>query len=161
MNQTKSVSWTEYHQLIETLALQIYRSGYSFNSIVCIARGGLRIGDILSRIFSCPLAILASSSYQGKQRGELTIANSITMTTKTLPDRVLLVDDLVDSGETIVKTMEWLKYHYPIQEIKTAVLWYKINSKYTPDFFVEMVEGNTWIEQPFEVYEKFDFTQPL
>ena len=44
------VSWDEYHQSIETLALQIHQSGWQFNQIVCLARGGLRIGDTLSRI---------------------------------------------------------------------------------------------------------------
>jgi uncharacterized protein len=59
------VSWTEYHQKIEQLAVQIYNCGWQFNQIVCLARGGLRVGDILSRLYKQPLAILAASSYGG------------------------------------------------------------------------------------------------
>ena len=58
------VSWTDYHRLIERLALQIHASGWGFDSILCLARGGLRVGDILSRIYEMPLAILAASSYR-------------------------------------------------------------------------------------------------
>ncbi|MCS6960260.1 MAG: phosphoribosyltransferase [Pseudanabaenaceae cyanobacterium SKYGB_i_bin29] len=161
MSSRKVVSWSEYHCLIEKLAYQVHRSGYVFNGIICLARGGLRVGDTLSRIFHCPLAILATSSYRGQQRGELIIANSITMTTPTLPDRLLLVDDLVDSGETIMQTLAWLKSRYRITEMRTAVLWYKSKSKYRPDYFGEVVSDNVWIEQPFEAYENFQFTDSL
>jgi hypoxanthine phosphoribosyltransferase len=44
-----NITWEEYHQSIEQLAEKIVP--WEFNQIVCIARGGLRVGDILSRIF--------------------------------------------------------------------------------------------------------------
>jgi len=44
------VTWDDYHHAIERLAAKIHDSGWHFNQIVCIARGGLRIGDTLSRI---------------------------------------------------------------------------------------------------------------
>ena len=59
------ISWSDYHHKIEQLAVKIYQSGWEFNQIVCLARGGLRVGDILSRIYNQPLAILATSSYNG------------------------------------------------------------------------------------------------
>ena len=45
------VSWDEYNALVERLALQVHESGWQFNQIICIARGGLRVGDVLSRIY--------------------------------------------------------------------------------------------------------------
>jgi uncharacterized protein len=153
------VSWDEYHQSIEQLADRIYRSEYEFNQIVCLARGGLRVGDILSRIFNRPLAILAASSYGGdgdRQRGKLAIASQITMTTDRLGDRVLLVDDLVDSGVTLQQTTIWLRDVYPeIQELKTAVLWYKAASLYIPDYYISYLPNNPWIHQPFEKYDNY------
>lgn len=56
------VTWDDYHQAIERLAAAIHDSGWRFNQIVCIARGGLRIGDTLSRIFKLPLAIISTQS---------------------------------------------------------------------------------------------------
>ena len=99
-----TVSWDEYDVLVERLALAVHRSGFAFNQIICIARGGLRVGDVLSRIFDMPLAILSTHSYAaegGTVRGELVIAEHMTMTKPRLGDRVLLVDDMVDSGHTL------------------------------------------------------------
>ncbi|MDF5721013.1 MAG: phosphoribosyltransferase [Rhizonema sp. PD37] len=156
------VSWSDYHQKIEQLATQIYESSWKFNQIVCLARGGLRVGDILSRIYKQPLAILATSSYSssGKQeRGKLTIARHLTMTTETLGSRILLVDDLVDSGITLEQTITWLKQNSdsPIEEIHTGVIWYKACSTIVPDYYVDYLADNPWIHQPFENYELGDW----
>ncbi len=153
------VSWEEYHANIEQLAAQIYQSQWEFDQILCLARGGLRIGDILSRIYDKPLAILAASSYGGKdfqERGNLTIAHSMTMTTATLGKRILLVDDLVDSGETLAHILQWLKQHpeFAITEVRSAVLWFKACSVAKPDYYVQFLADNPWIHQPFEKYEK-------
>ena len=44
------ISWDEYHKLIERLALKVHGSGWEFDQILCLARGGMRPGDMLSRI---------------------------------------------------------------------------------------------------------------
>jgi uncharacterized protein len=156
------VSWDEYHQSIESLAAQIHQSEWEFDRIICIARGGLRVGDILSRIFHLPLAILAASSYGGddqKERGKLSIASQVTMTGNRLGDRVLLVDDLVDSGITLQQTVSWVKDQYPeIQELKTAVIWYKECSICIPDYYVTYLSNNPWIHQPFEQYDNYQLS---
>ena len=71
------VSHDEYQNLIERLAVQIHQSGWAFDTILCLARGGMRPGDLLSRIFEKPLAIMSTSSYRadaGTVRGHLDIA---------------------------------------------------------------------------------------
>ena len=54
------VSWEQYHVMVERLALRVYESGWQFNQVICIARGGLRVGDVVSRIYDLPLAILST-----------------------------------------------------------------------------------------------------
>ena len=44
------ISWDEYNKKIEQLAIQVYQDGWKFNQVVCIAKGGLRIGDIFCRL---------------------------------------------------------------------------------------------------------------
>ena len=110
------ITWVEYHKLTEKLARQVHQSGWQFNQLICIARGGLRVGDVLSRIFDLPLAILSTSSYTEKAgtiRGELIIADQMTMASGRLGDRVLLVDDLVDSGVTLEAVTRTLPQRYP------------------------------------------------
>lgn len=151
------VSWSEYHKKIELLAVKIYQANWEFNQIVCIAKGGLRVGDILCRIYNKPLAILSASSYGGSQnrvRGEIIFSHHLTMITETLGNRVLLVDDLVDSGVSLRSSMHWLEERYGNElEIRTAVLWYKAHSVITPDYYVDYLPANPWIHQPFEPYE--------
>ncbi|WP_144638604.1 phosphoribosyltransferase [Bordetella genomosp. 13] len=151
------VSWDQYHRLTERLALQVYESGWQFDLILCLARGGVRVGDVMSRIFDVPLGILATSSYReaaGTKQGDLDIAQFITITRGSPQGKVLLVDDMVDTGLTFNRVCEHLKTQFPaITELRSAVLWWKGHSKATPDYFVDKLPTNPWIHQPFEDYD--------
>ena len=106
------VSWDEYHMLIERLALKVHNSGWAFDQILCLARGGMRPGDVLSRVFDKPLAIMSTSSYRadaGTIQGRLDIAKYITLPKGELAGRLLLVDDLADSGVTLQAVVERLR----------------------------------------------------
>lgn len=152
------VSWDEYHRLIERLALVVHEADYAFDQIICIARGGLRVGDVLSRIYEKPLAILSTHSYAadgGTVRGDLVIAEHMTMTAPKLGSHVLLVDDMVDSGHTLAKVVDTLPKRFPhMRELRSAVLWWKACSVFRPDFHVAYLPDNPWIHQPFEVYDR-------
>ncbi|AFY70981.1 phosphoribosyltransferase [Thalassoporum mexicanum PCC 7367] len=164
MTEEIRVSWSEYHQKIELLAAIVYRSGWHFDQILCLARGGLRAGDIFSRIYEKPLAILSASSYGGdggRSRHQLTIAQSISMTTASLGANILLVDDLADSGITLQETVAWLENsdRYVVNEVKTAVVWYKAQSIFKPDFYVDYLPDSPWVRQPFEVYDRMTLAE--
>lgn len=154
------VSWDQYHRLIERLAVQVHDSGWHFDSIICLARGGLRVGDVLSRIFDKPLGVMTTSSYRasgGTVQGRLKIGDAISSAEDVTQGRVLLADDLVDSGVTLQQVLPELRRRHPgITELKTGVLWYKSVSVYKPDYFVEHLEDSPWIHQPFEAYEGCD-----
>lgn len=151
------ISWDQYHKLIERLALQVYESGWQFDQILCLARGGVRVGDIMSRIFDVPLGILATSSYReaaGTKQGALDIAQFITITRGAPRGRVLLVDDMVDTGLTFNRVQAHLREQFPaITDLKSAVLWWKGHSQATPDFYIDKLPTNPWIHQPFEDYD--------
>ncbi|HEY8101925.1 MAG TPA: phosphoribosyltransferase family protein [Burkholderiaceae bacterium] len=151
------VTWDEYHQAIEKLILLVHESGWKFDQVLCLARGGLRPGDIFSRVFNVPLAILSTSSYRedsGTVRGTLDVAKSITMSTGTLSGKVLLIDDLVDSGITLERVQIHLKHDFPsVTEVKSAVIWCKACSSIRPDYYLEYLESSPWIHQPFEEYD--------
>ena len=150
------VSWDEYHRLIERLAGKVANSGWSFDQILCLARGGMRPGDVLSRVFDKPLAIMSTSSYRaeaGTIQGRLDMAKYITMPKGDLAGRVLLVDDLADSGVTLRAVVDRLRGMPAIAELRTAVIWVKGASSYVPEYFVEMLPTSPWIHQPFEEYD--------
>jgi len=151
------VSWGQYHQLIEDLAIQIHDSGWAFDQIICLARGGMRVGDVLSRLYRLPLAILSASSYRdnaGREQGQLDIAPYISMAYGRPSGRVLLVDDMVDTGLTFGKVRGHLLTSYSsIKEVRTAVLWWKAHSVVKPDYHAQFLEDSPWIHQPFESYD--------
>jgi hypoxanthine phosphoribosyltransferase len=151
------VSYDEYHNLIERLAVKIHQSGWEFDNILCLARGGMRPGDLLSRIFDKPLAIMSTSSYRagaGTVQGHLDVARYITTPKGEIAGRVLLVDDLADTGHTLNAVIHTLKDNYqPITELRSAVIWTKGVSSFKPDYSVEFLESNPWIHQPFEPYD--------
>ena len=68
---------------------------------------------------------------------------------------ILLVDDLADTGRTLRKCVKWLEHYHGffIEELKTATLWTKGLSTFTPDYYVEFLPNDPWIHQPFEKYE--------
>jgi uncharacterized protein len=151
------VTWDDYNRLIERLAVRIRDSGWRPDQIVCLARGGLRVGDVLSRLFNAPLAVWSTSSYRaaaGTQQGDLKIAAHFTAPFSRLEGRVLIADDMVDSGVTLRELVNLInERERAITELRTAVLWVKACSVMQPDFYVDFLADNPWIHQPFEVYD--------
>jgi len=88
---------------IEQLAVKIYQSSWEFNQIVCLARW-TGVGD-LARIYNQPLAILATSYVgSGKQERDVNVFPPLDDDHYRVSSRILLVDDLVDSGITLHHT---------------------------------------------------------
>jgi hypoxanthine phosphoribosyltransferase len=150
------VSWEQYHRLIEHLALQLHQGAADFDQIVALSRGGLRVGDLLSRLFDRPLVVMAASSYSGdgdRIQGQLKLGHQLAHTCDQLGPRLLLVDDLVDSGTTLVEACAWLNNELRPAQLLTGVLWLKGGSNFQPDFWAMELPENPWIVQPFERWE--------
>jgi len=155
------IDWKEYNLIVEKLAIKIFESGYKPTMLIGIMRGGAPIIDVLSRVFKLKCAYLAVESYSGEgtedQQGELVFSREISSTMQDMGGRLLLCDDLSDTGVTLQKSISWL-YNYPaiknIESIKTAVLWKKKDSTFEPDYCAQRLDSNPWIVQPFENYEE-------
>ena len=170
MSEKLIVSWEEYTNTVEKLAIQIDDSGYKPTILIGIMRGAAPIIDILCRILKLPIAYIVIQSYSGKgqedQQGELMFAREISSLAKEKDfNKVLLIDDLSDTGLTLNKSIEWLKNYGPtkkfIKEVKTACLWKKKSSSFEPDFCPVRLESDPWIVQPTEHYEELSIDQIL
>jgi hypoxanthine phosphoribosyltransferase len=156
------IDWKEYNLIVEKLAIKIHESGFKPTMLIGIMRGGAPIIDVLSRIFKLKCSYLAVESYSGTgvedQQGELVFSREMSSTVQSMGGRLLLCDDLSDTGITLNKSIDWLKKYppikYNIESIKTAVLWKKAASTFEPDFCAERLKDNPWIVQPFENYEE-------
>jgi hypoxanthine phosphoribosyltransferase len=87
-------------------------------------------------------------------QGHLDIARYITTPKGEIAGKVLLVDDLADTGHTLRAVVDQLKNNYkPVTELRTAVIWTKGVSTFVPDYSVQDLPTNPWIHQPFEPYD--------
>jgi len=161
------ISFEEYIQTVEKLAIQIHKN-YDPTVLVGIMRGAAPILDILSRILKLPIAYIVIQSYSGKgmedKQGELMFAREISSLAENKDfNKVLLVDDLSDTGLTLNKSIEWLKKYEPtknfIKEVKTACLWKKKSSTFEPDFCPVRLDADPWIVQPTEDYEELSMEE--
>ena len=156
------ISFDDYNKIVEKLAIEINEK-YKPTVLVGIMRGAAPILDILSRLLKLPIAYIVIQSYSGDgmedQQGELIFAREISSLAKEKDyKKVLLIDDLSDTGLTLNKSIEWLKNYEPIKnhinEIKTACLWKKKSSTFEPDFCPVKLDSDPWIVQPTEHYEE-------
>ena len=164
MSEKLIINFEEYLDTVEKLSVEI-NNNFKPTVLVGIMRGAAPIIDILSRILKLPTAYIVIQSYSGEgmedKQGELVFARDISSIAKDQDfKRVLLVDDLSDTGLTLNKSIEWLKKYEPIknqiQEIKTACLWKKKSSSFTPDFCPILLKNDPWIVQPSEYYDEVD-----
>ena len=164
MEKKLIISFTEYLDTVEKLAIEINK-GYNPTVLVGIMRGAAPIIDILSRILKLPTAYIVIQSYSGKgiedKQGNLIFSREISSIASDKDfKKVLLVDDLSDTGLTLNKSCEWLKKYDPIKnyisEIKTACLWKKKSSTFKPDFCPIHLKDDPWIVQPTEHYEEIN-----
>ena len=162
MTDKLTITFGEYTKIVEKLAIEIHQN-YKPTVLVGIMRGAAPILDILSRILKLPIAYIVIQSYSGKgmedKQGQLMFAREISSLAENKDfNKVLLVDDLSDTGLTLNKSIEWLKKYEPtkdyIDEVKTACLWKKKSSTFEPDFCPVKLDSDPWIVQPTEHYEE-------
>tara|TARA_B000000565_G_C23726969_1_gene355657 strand:- start:450 stop:971 length:522 start_codon:yes stop_codon:yes gene_type:complete len=167
MSKKMIVGWEEYKKIVEKLAIEVHKS-YRPTVLIGIMRGAAPIIDILSRILKLPIAYIVIQSYSGKgledQQGQLMFAREISSLANNEDfKKVLLIDDLSDTGLTLNKSIEWLRNYGPtkdfIKEVKTACLWKKKSSKFEPDFCPIRLDSDPWIVQPTENYEELSIDE--
>ena len=161
------VSFEEYTQIVEKLAIQIHQN-YEPTVLIGIMIVAAPIIDILSRILKLPIAYIVIQSYSGEgmedKQGQLMFAREISSLAEDKDfNKVLLIDDLSDTGLTLNKSIEWLKNYGPtksfINEVKTACLWKKKSSTFEPDFCPIRLDSDPWIVQPTEHYEELSIKE--
>ncbi len=135
-------SYESFKEDLKILAKKIEK-GYDFDAIVAIARGGMTIGLMLGEYFDnrYVFTINAIGYEDDKKLEKVKVFN--------IPDlsgfkNVLIVDDIVDSGESMERVVKILKEKYPDLTFKTAVIFQKPDASFSADFFVKKPLG--WVD---------------
>ena len=139
----RRLTWKAAAEYCEKLAKMIdFRPDF----IVGISRGGLVPARILSDILDAKVLIIGIKFYKGV--GETDPRPTITQDLPKLEGKkILIVDDIADSGNSLIAATEYLKGN----ELRTATLHYKETSKLKPDYFIDT--ATQWIVYPWERHE--------
>lgn len=127
----------------DTNILKINVAAFEPEAIVAIARGGLTLAHALAEGLGIrDVQTLRTELYDASvKRSEIALFGSCDFSTKR---RVLVVDDIADSGETLKVVMEYLEQNYKDVAFQAATLFYKRSSVYEPHFWVN--EAKEWID---------------
>ena len=147
------ITWEQLQRDIFRLGEKIIESGFKPEVIVAIARGGWVVGRILSDILGVKkVAGITIKFYKAveKREKEPEIYQSLNIDVKG--KRVLLVDDIVDTGKTLSKALQHVKERHAI--VKTATPYVKPHTEMWPDYYVRVVDK--WVVFPYEYFETLE-----
>lgn len=144
------------------LGVRILESGFEPTLIIAIWRGGTPVGMAVQEILSyCGVEsdhiAIRTSSYTGvDERSEVAVHGLNYIIKKVChDDRVLIVDDVFDTGNTFKAVLEELarraRGNTP-EDIRMAVPWYKPSRNETdlvPDYYLH--ETAEWLVFPHEL----------
>ncbi len=135
------IDFQRYYSDIFRLCRQIVDSGEAFDFVIGIARGGLPPSFFVSKALKVPIALMISKRYPDETEGKKAVLQKPLFSKhlaslSKIEGQGVLVDDLVDGGETLIYAIEYLQKEYPGIALKTAVLYKKAHAKVPPDFYV-------------------------
>lgn len=126
--------------------LQQKVSGYKFDYIVAVSRGGLLPGVILSHKMGIPLYPVVWSTRDYDQRvyyGD--IAEDLT-----LGKTILLVDDINDTGKTFLDLIDDWSYNKEYGTLITATMYQRYTTKLPSHYYSVYIDNDAWVEFPWE-----------
>lgn len=116
--------------------------------LLAVARGGLTLSHLMAQALNMRnLYTLNSIHYEGELK--LDTFNIFNIPDVSHAKKVLIVDDIVDSGETVREILKVLREKFPTVEFKLATLFYKKTAVLQPDYTIR--EANQWIDFFWEI----------
>ena len=153
----RAVPFEEIKELSSQVSEQIKKSRLSFDCIIGIAKGGCIPATLISYQLDVPtFKTIQIKSYTDNNKRSNTIFSSGTLSLfdeLSKYNRVLVVDDLADSGKTLSdfeKLYDYLADTVKVPNIFTACLYYKSKSEFKPDFYAQEVKDEAWLDFPWE-----------
>ena len=134
-------SYEEFKEDVNTLAKEI--KPYAPDVILAVARGGMTLGHFLAEALEMR-DLYSINSVHYEETRKLDTINIFNIPDLSRAKRVVLVDDIIDSGETMIEIERVLTAKYPEVDFKIASVFYKEKALLRPDFAAR--EATEWIE---------------
>lgn len=147
--RTEVLSWLQVTRLVRQLAFDIRSSGFAPDVIVAIARGGY----VPARLLADYLGVTALTAvrvvhYAAGARRQRQARLVEPLPVRVRGRKVLVVDDVADTGDTYVVACRHLARAGPAA-IRTAALHTKHGSRFLPDYFAKTLTTWRWINYPW------------
>ena len=145
------VSWEEIVEWSRGLSEAIEQSGWRPDIIVAVSRGGFVPARLLCDFLDVTDLLSVQSQHwveaaRAAERAILKYPYRVDASGK----RVLVVDDIVDTGETLRLARDFIEREWGPREVRTAALqWISSVAKYKPDYYYIEVRDWTWFQYPW------------
>ena len=153
-----NVSWHEIDTCVKTVGRAIRAARFRPDCIVAVLKGGMVPARLLSDYFGSieiyPIRVKAYIKTRKLARMRIE-----SFRYPVGRKRVLLVDDIHDSGQSLQKVIRHLQPRHP-RALRTATLFYKQQADQPPDFHARTVAPDVWVVFPWEKNEMAASTTP-
>ena len=141
----------QIYEMLLNQAHTIRKQNYTPDVVIGIARGGLVPARVLTDLLSTPqLVIIQIEFYTDIAKTKQAPALTHPLNTDVTGKKVLIVDDIADSGNSLKLARTHLQ-EQGAREIKTATLYTKPQSIITPDFYEK--QTSSWVVFPWDTRE--------
>lgn len=135
-------AYEDFEKDVKFLAKKV-KEEFTPDALVAIARGGLSLGHSLAVALKTRNLFALNSIHYDDTR-KLDSVEVFNIPNLNAYKRVLLIDDIVDSGESLSEIKRILKEKFPHIELKIATIFYKKTALLQPEFSVK--EASEWVE---------------
>jgi len=151
------VDWDYAYNLCRDVSERIKAAGFMPEVIIGVARGGWYLARVLCDFFMVKDLFSLKMEHWGVTAtvtgaAELKFGLDSEAQKKLKGKRVLIADDVTDTGDSIKFALEYVSAFEPL-DVKTATMHHKTSSSFMPDFYGELMTEWRWIIYPWSVYE--------
>jgi hypoxanthine phosphoribosyltransferase len=158
-DEREVLTWTEFPVGVRELAEQVVASGFVPDLVVAVARGGLVPGGAVAYALGTKgVGTMNIEFYTdiGQTLDDPRVLPPLMDTSELSGRRVLVVDDVADSGRTLALVMRLLTGHGA--DVRSAVLYTKPSSVFRPDYAWRSTD--LWITFPWAADPPVDGATP-
>ncbi|MEM1618292.1 MAG: phosphoribosyltransferase [Desulfurococcaceae archaeon] len=149
--KTKLVTWEEIVDWSMHLAEIIRNDGYIPDIVVAVARGGFVPARLICDFLGVE-NLLSIQSQHWTEAAKMEEKAILRFPYKVNADelKVLVVDDIVDTGETLKLARDYIRDNWNPRDVRTAALqWISPVAKFKPDYYYIEVKEWTWFQYPW------------
>ncbi len=132
-----------YEAFISDCHILTQKIDWEFDTIIGIARGGLSLAHIFGEFYNIR-EVYTINTIGYNETKKLASTKVFNIPEMSHAQNILIVDDIVDSGETLKLVIKSLSQRYPNANFKTASLFYKESASIKPNWYAQY--ATDWID---------------